>query len=104
MQDAAVMLTPEGFSLQGNVTLHNVLVLRKQGEKLLKQCLTNNKSVTINLSHFKDHHASSFSLLLCWLRLAKQNHCHIAFVNLPLSMQRMSKLFGLSILVGILNG
>jgi hypothetical protein len=88
MRNAAITSTNDGFSVCGCATFSNVVSLRHEGEKLLAQYFLKNKSATVNFSDFKDHNPCSFSLLLCWMRLAKKMNGDIRFVNLPLAMER----------------
>ena len=92
MQDAVIVSTNDGFSVAGSVSFDNVVALRKQGEKLL----TTSKSAVIDFSELKDQDASPLSLLVCWQRFAKQKKCELKIIHMPLSMQRMGKLFGLN--------
>lgn len=96
MRNAVITPTIDGFSVRGRATFDNVVALRYEGEKLLAQHFLKNKFVKINFSDFKDHNPSSFSLILCWMRLAKKVNGEIQFVNQPVSMQRMGKMFGLT--------
>ncbi len=87
--------TENGFCIQGAVGFANVIHLRFQGEKLLKK-LSASKEIVIDLSEMKEQDASPFSLLLCFERLARKNKMTVRLTHMPLSMQRMQKMFGLS--------
>src|SRR3990167_5415282 len=98
---AAIIPNDRGLSIEGSATFHNVVALRQLGEQALRTHFLKNKLAVIHFSNFKDHNASSFSLLLCWMRLAKQNDARLQFNDLPDSMRRMEKMFGLT---GVCNG
>jgi len=95
MHHATVDTTANGFSVQGPVGLDNVVRLRLEGEKILGTFSTNH-SIVIDLSDMKDQDASSFSLLLCWIRKAQKNKQTLTFLHMPNSMHRMQKMFGLT--------
>ena len=61
-----------GFRVNGFVGFSNVVRLRFAGEKILAT-FSANHLITIDLSDMQDQDASSFSLLLCWIRAAKKN-------------------------------
>lgn len=90
------MLIPEtdGFRVQGAVNFENVVALRCAGEQWMKARTTTNPFV-IDLSEMKDFDASSFSLLLSWLRSAQKNKLSFSLNHAPASLQRMEKMFGL---------
>lgn len=88
----SVSVTADGFSVQGPVSFDNVVALRFQGEKLLATL----KSAVIDLSEMKDQDASALSLLLCWERFARKKNCVLSVTHKSISLQRMSKMFGLN--------
>ena len=91
------MLIPitNGFRVQGSVSFENIVALRCEGEQWMKAHANTNLFV-IDLSEMKDQDASSISLLLSWERLARQNKWSFSFTHVPMSLQRMSKMFGLT--------
>lgn len=91
------MLIPitNGFRVQGAVNVENVAALRSVGEQWMKAHATANPFM-IDLSEMKDQDASSFSLLLSWERVARQNKWSFSLTHIPMSLQRMSKMFGLT--------
>lgn len=89
---AIIVSTEKGFCVQGPVSFANVVDLRFQGEKLL----STQQSITVDLSDMKDQDASALSLLLCWIRFSKKNKITLNLIHLPQSLQRMSKMFGLT--------
>lgn len=99
------MLIPQtdGFRVQGAVNFQNVVALCRAGEQWMK-AYTGTNSFVIDLSEMKDQDASSFSLLLSWERAARKNKCAFSLANVPVSLQRMSKMFGLNLADVIFNG
>lgn len=95
MQQPVITPTQNGFGVNGPVGFSNVVCLRLAGEKLLAAHFSHDVFV-IDLSEMKDQDASSFSLLLCWIRFAKKNKLTLSFLNQSNSMQRMQKMLGLS--------
>ena len=90
-----------GFLVKGEIGFHNVLQLRAQGEALISAF---HENCEIDLKDVREKDASIFSLLLCWQRFAKKNHCELHFINAPDVLQRMSTLFSLTHLLKISNG
>ncbi len=90
------MLIPEtnGFRVQGAVNFENVVALRRAGEQWMKEHTSANPFV-IDLSEMKDQDASSFSLLLSWLRSAQKNKLSFSLHHASASLRRMEKMFGL---------
>ncbi len=84
-----------GFRVQGNVNFENVVALRRDGEQWMKANANPNPFV-IDLSEMKEQDASSISLLLSWQRVARENKWSISFTDVSMSLQRMSKMFGLT--------
>ena len=84
-----------GFRVQGIVNVDNVADLRRAGEQWMKTNATANPFV-IDLSEMKDQDASSFSLLLSWLRAAQKNKLSFSLHQASPSLQRMGKMFGLT--------
>jgi ABC-type transporter Mla MlaB component len=93
MHQATVEPTANGFRVYGQVMFSNVRFLRAQGEKLIRDIQNH---IEIDLSEMKDQDASTFSLLLCWVRFAQKNTNTVHFKHAPQSLQRMRKMFGLT--------
>lgn len=81
-----------GFSVEGPVSFANVVALRKQGEHEIRQAKVD---CIVDLSAMKDQDASSFSMLLCFMRCALKHGKKLQFVNASSSLKRMQHLFGL---------
>ena len=93
--EATISTINNGFRVNGPVGFSNVVSLRTEGEKILAT-FSENHSIAIDLSDMKDQDASSFSLLLCWIRAAQKNKQTLSFLNMPNAMQCMQKMFGLT--------
>ncbi|EKD77931.1 MAG: hypothetical protein ACD_42C00113G0001 [uncultured bacterium] len=91
--------TENGFCVHGRVAFDTVLAVRTQGEKCLAKFSAKKGVIEIDLSAMKDEDASSFSLLLCFVRYAKKKQNTVYFIHPPISLQRMRKMFGLTELI-----
>lgn len=87
--------TANGFRIQGAVNFNNIVRTRLMCEQWMKEHASLH-SFVIDLSEMKDQDASCFSLLLSLQRTAHKNNLTFSLTNIPLSMQRMAKMFGLS--------
>lgn len=95
----AVTPTEQGFRIHGRVVFDNVVAVRMQGEALLAKFPAKKSVIEIDLSDMKDEDASSFSLLLSFVRYAKKKQNNVCFMHPPVSLQRMRKMFGLTELI-----
>lgn len=94
-----IIPTEAGFRVHGRIAFDNVIAVRMQGEKILAGFPAKKGMIEIDLSDMKDEDASSFSLLLCFVRYAKKKQNSVCFKNPPISIQRMRRMFGLTELI-----
>lgn len=87
--------TDHGFRIQGAVNFDNVSLWRQACEKWIAEH-TNIHSFVIDLSETKDQDASCFALILSLMRFAQKNKLTFSLTQVPVSMKRMGKMFGLS--------
>ena len=87
--------TNNGFRVVGVVNFSNVADVRRAGEQWMKEHASSNP-FTIDLSEMKDQDASSLALLLGWQRTAQKNKMSFFLERVPVSIQRMGSMFGLS--------
>ncbi|OGT43880.1 MAG: hypothetical protein A3F13_04740 [Gammaproteobacteria bacterium RIFCSPHIGHO2_12_FULL_40_19] len=98
----AIIPTENGFRVHGRVAFDNVFAVRMQGQKLLAKFPAKHGVIEVDLSDMRDEDASSFSLLLCFVRCAKKKQNTLSFTHPPVSLQRMRKMFGLTnLMVGV---
>lgn len=99
-KNTAIITTPNGFRVQGDVSFDRAVALRVEGEAYLAAFFadTTVKNCVIDLSGMQEKDASPFSVLLCWMRFVRHHQRAVQFVNLSPSLQRMKNLFGLTAL------
>ena len=97
MTPATLISKENGFCVRGFVGFYNVMALREWGEKSITEFSSRGMpTFVVDLSEMKELDAVCFSLLLCWMRLARQKNILLSVVNLSHSLVRMSKMFGLT--------
>lgn len=87
------MIVREGniIKVEGAVIVDNVTTLTAQGAALLdKQCLS------VDLAAVGEIDSSIVSMLLEWLRVAKQHNSQIQFINQPQSLKSLVQLYGVA--------
>jgi phospholipid transport system transporter-binding protein len=82
-------------TLQGPVTVDNVVSLLEQGREQLTSA-----SATIDLSGVTEVDSSALSLLLEWRRDAARNGRAVRFARLPANLQSLAQLYGVTELLG----
>ena len=88
-----IVRNDKGFSVKGAVSFDRVVALRELGEQWISAASQQN--CTIDLSEMHNDDASAFSLLLCWMRKARQKGIKIQFISAAPALARMQHLFGL---------
>jgi len=78
-------------TVQGPVTVDNVVSLLEQGREQLTSAAT-----TIDLSGVTEVDSSALSLLLEWRRAAARNGRAVRFAQLPANLQSLAKLYGVT--------
>lgn len=83
-------------TLQGPVTVDNVVSLLEQGREQLTSAAT-----TIDLSGVTEVDSSALSLLLEWRRAAARTGRTVRFAQLPANLQSLAKLYGVTELLAM---
>ncbi|HKA39315.1 MAG TPA: STAS domain-containing protein [Burkholderiales bacterium] len=78
-------------TVQGPVTVDNVVSLLEQGREQLASA-----STTIDLSGVTEVDSSALSLLLEWRRDAARNGRALRFARLPANLQSLAQLYGVT--------
>ena len=91
---ATIIISDNGFCVRGSVGFNNVMALRKSGEDYMSACASS--ATIVDLSEMKELDAACFTLLLCWMRLARKKNILLSVVNLSSSLMRMTTMFGLT--------
>ncbi len=82
-------------TVQGPVTVDNVVSLLEQGREQLTSA-----STTFDLSGVTEVDSSALSLLLEWRRDAARNGRAVRYAQLPANLQSLAKLYGVAELLG----
>lgn len=85
------MITRDGnsYRVQGPVTMANVTSLLAEGAKLF-----DHEALVVDLSEVEEVDSSAVSLMLQWMREAKQRNQTLAFTNLPNNLKSLATLYG----------
>lgn len=85
------MITRDGnsYRVQGPVTMANVTSLLAEGTKLF-----DHEALVVDLSEVEEVDSSAVSLMLQWMREAKQRNQTLAFTNLPNNLKSLATLYG----------
>ena len=79
----------DSYRVQGPVTMTNVTSLLAEGTALFGQ-----DALKIDLSAVEEVDSSAISLMLQWMREAKQRNQPLAFTNLPANLKSLATLYG----------
>ena len=87
------MIVREGsiIKVEGVVNVDNVTALTAQGTALL-----DNQCLSVDLAAVGEIDSSVVSMLLEWLRVAKEHNCQIQFINQPQSLKSLVQLYGVA--------
>ena len=91
------MIACEGghCSVQGPITLENVVALLAQGNGLFAV-----PQVTVDLAAVTEVDSSALSLLLEWRREAGRQQRAVRYLNLPANLKSLAQLYGVTELLG----
>ena len=87
----AIRLEGNTIAVSGSVTLTNVFDLTQQGASLL-----DGEYQIIDLSEITEVDSSAVSMLLEWLRIARNRRLDLRFVNFPNNLSSLLNLYGLN--------
>lgn len=85
-------LSASSWTLAGEVTTDNALVLRHEGERALKDA---SASLVVDLAGISRSTSAAISVLLCWMRAADRLGKKIQFANMPDKMFDVARVSGL---------
>ena len=85
------MITKDGnsYRVQGPVTMANVTSLLTESAKLF-----DHEALIVDLTEVEEVDSSSVSLMLQWMREAKQRNQTLSFTNLPNNLKSLATLYG----------
>lgn len=87
----AIRLEGNTIAVSGSVTFTNVFDLTQQGASLL-----DGEYQIIDLSEITEVDSSAVSMLLEWLRIARNRRLDLRFVNFPNNLSSLLNLYGLN--------
>ncbi len=96
MNDSVVLKDGNILVLKGFVNPENVMVIRKAGEDIIS---TLSSDAVIDLSAITSAGAVTLSLLLAWLRAAKNRNISIVVTNMPDKLFDMARVSGLELVL-----
>lgn len=79
------------IKVEGAVFVDNVTALTAQGVALL-----DNQCLSVDLAAVGEVDSSIVSMLLEWLRVAKEHNSQIQFINQPQSLKSLVQLYGVA--------
>lgn len=85
-----------GIIVQGPVTIDHVVTLTKNGIALFNQ-----QHCVIDLKKITEVDSTIISMLLEWLRVARQGGYQLEFINMPESLESLIKLYGIAELIPV---
>ena len=85
--------------VQGAITIENVVTMTQRGVALFDE-----QPVTIDLGKVTEVDSTIISMLLEWLRAARQKDCQLQFINLPASLESLIQLYGIAALIPVIPG
>lgn len=89
-----ILRDEEKLSVQGPVTIANVVKVIRQGINLFDQ-----NNLVIDLTHVTEVDSSAVSMLLEWQRKAQKDNRQIYFTNMPENLKNLTQLYGVAKLV-----
>ena len=88
------------LSLSGVVDVNNAMALKAEGEKLLKAM---GESFVIDMSDVQQSSSVGVSVILCWVRAAREAQKEIQFRNMPAKMFDVARVSGLDEVLPLTN-
>jgi len=95
---ATISSVEAGFSLSGDIRFDNVLTLRRDGNRLIRQCA--GTALQVDLSGITSSDTSGLSLFLRWLRYADMHNKKIRYTSIPEPLLKVAKVCGVVQLIG----
>jgi phospholipid transport system transporter-binding protein len=95
-----IVCDDEKIIVQGAVTLDNVVTITQQGMTLLDE-----RHNIVDLTEVIEVDSTTISMLLEWLRIARQKGYQLRFINLPGNLESLIQLYGIAELIPVtMNG
>lgn len=85
--------------VQGAVTIENVVTITQRGVALFDE-----QPVMIDLGKVTEVDSTIISMLLEWLRAARQKGCQLQFIHLPANLESLIQLYGIAELIPVIPG
>ncbi|WP_256207896.1 lipid asymmetry maintenance protein MlaB [Nitrosomonas sp. Nm166] len=82
--------------MEGIVTIDNVVAMTQRGMSLFDE-----HHRVIDLGKVTEVDSTIISMLLEWLRAARQKNCHLQFMNMPASLVSLIQLYDLVKLIPV---
>lgn len=73
--------------LCGEINFHSVIALRERGEAVMRSATG---ALCFDFADVRQTNTAALTLLLCWIRYAKQRDCELRFENLPRELHSMA--------------
>jgi phospholipid transport system transporter-binding protein len=94
---ALMKIQEQNAAVSGNIDFTNVVTLRMMGEKYIHE----NPTPVFDFQQVTRANSAGLTLMLTWLRCAKQMHKTIRFINVPSSLKTMARVCDLTVILGM---
>jgi phospholipid transport system transporter-binding protein len=84
--------------VQGPVTIDNVVEMTRRGKTFLDQSRR-----VVDLKEITNVDSSVISMMLEWLRTARNQGCQLQFINLPSNLESLIQLYGIADMIPVLE-
>lgn len=88
----------EKMIVQGPVTIDNVVEMTRRGKTFLDQSRR-----VVDLKEITNVDSSVISMMLEWLRTARNQGCQLQFINLPSNLESLIQLYGIADMIPVLE-
>lgn len=85
-----IICDDEKMIVQGPITIDNVVDMTQRGKKFFDQ-----PRRVVDLHVITNVDSSVISMMLEWLRAARQQGCQLQFINLPSNLESLVQLYGI---------
>ncbi len=83
--------------VQGAVTIDNVVAMTQRGMALFDE-----QHLVVDLDQVAEVDSTIISMLLEWLRAARQKDCQLQFINMPANLESLIQLYGIAELIPVI--
>lgn len=94
MEENLIQATPQGFSVEGQVTFANAVSILEAGKQQFGK-----SDLTVDLKSLQEVDSSALAVLLEWIRHSKTQQIKIKFINIPKNLSSLATLYGVSELI-----